>query len=113
MATLKHEVHNSPHIEFRDVLGNPEAHVSGSGLSVWEIAWLARAYDRDVYAIAEHTGSSPELVSEGLRYASEHSHEIDAQIARHTERPLEELLDMFPGVRIETIERINSNSNRD
>jgi len=59
----------------------------------------------DAQAIADnHTVVGPELIEEGLQYAAEHAEEIDAEVAQHTERPLEELLEMFPGMRVITFE---------
>lgn len=107
MAT-KRDAHNTanefPHIAIRSVEGMPEAYLPGTGLSVWEIAWLGRAYSGAAHAIAEHTGAGPDLVEEGLRYAAEYCQEIDEEIVRHTERPLEDLLEMFPGMRVVSIE---------
>jgi len=101
MVTARGDTERFPHIEFREVEGNLEAYLSGSGLAIWEIAWLSRSYGGDAQAIADnHTVVGPELIEEGLQYAAEHAEEIDAEVAQHTERPLEELLEMFPGMRV-------------
>lgn len=101
MATATDDAERFPHVEFREVEGKLEAYVADSGLAIWEIAWLARSYGGDAQAIAEnHTVVGRDLIEEGLQYAAEHAEEIDAEVARHTERPLEELLELFPGMRI-------------
>jgi hypothetical protein len=101
MVTAKDNREHFPHIRFREVEGRSEPYLDDSGLAIWEIAWLSRSYGGDARAIAaNHTVVGPELIEEGLRYAAEHAEEIEAEIVRHTERPLEELLEMFPGMRI-------------
>lgn len=106
MVTARDETQRFPHISFRRVDGGRlEAYLVGSGLAVWEITWLSRSYGGDVQAIADnHTVVGPELIEEGLRYAAEHAEEIDVEIERHTERPLEELLELLPGMRVITID---------
>lgn len=89
-----------PHINIRLVNGRAEPYVLDTGLAVWEVAWLARGYNGDSEAIAQHTGADRGLIEEGLRYAAEHGAEIDAQIRLHTERTLEELLELLPGMRV-------------
>ena len=104
-ATTRNETNEFAHIAFREVEGNLEAFLLDSGLAIWEIAWLGRSYGGDARKIADnHTVVRPELIEEGLRYAIEHSVEIDAEIIRHTERPLEELLELLPGMRVVTVE---------
>jgi uncharacterized protein (DUF433 family) len=97
-----------PHVEVRVVDGEPEPYIPSTGLAVWEVAWLARAYDGDAEAIARHTLVDRELIEEGLRYAAEHTDEIDAQIALHTERSLEELLELLPSMRVLTVDASES-----
>jgi hypothetical protein len=105
MVTAREHTERFPHIAFREVEGKCEAYLSGSGLAIWEIAWLSQTYNGDARAIAEnHTVVSSELIEEGLRYAAEHAAEIEAEIAAHTERPLEELLKMFPSMQVITVE---------
>jgi hypothetical protein len=93
-----------PHIKVRLVEGQPEPYILDTGLAVWEVAWLARSYEGDAEAIARHTAADRDLIEEGLRYAAEHPGEIDAQVALHTERSLEELLELLPGMRVITFD---------
>jgi hypothetical protein len=67
---------------------------------VWEIAWLARTYSSDLDFLSREIFTDRHLIEEGLQYAEEHRALIDAQIALHTERPLEELLELLPGMRV-------------
>lgn len=92
-----------PHVRTRMVNGAPETFVVGSGLAIWEIAWLARSYEGDPDAIARHTLADPALVAEGLRYAAERPAEVDAEIRWHTEVSLEELQAMLPGIHVVTV----------
>jgi 3',5'-cyclic AMP phosphodiesterase CpdA len=105
MVTAKDNREHFPHIRFREVEGRSEPYLDDSGLAIWEIAWLSRSYGGDARAIAaNHTVVGPELIEEGLRFATEHAEEIEAEIVRHTERPLEELLELLPGMRVITID---------
>jgi len=89
-----------PHIRLRLVLDRSEAYLPGTGLAVWEIAWIAGFYDRDIDATMAHLGQSREVVEEGLRYADEHAAEIEAEIKDHTADTLEELQEKLPGIRV-------------
>lgn len=93
-----------PHVRVRMVNGVPEAFVLGTGLAIWEIAWLARSYDGDSKAIAQHTLANRRLIEEGLRYAAERVAEVDGEIVRHTEVPLEELRALLPGLQVVTVD---------
>jgi hypothetical protein len=101
MVLARDELTRFPHVAIRDAEGVEEVYVRDSGLAIWEIAWLGRMYDGNAVEIAaNHAAAAPELIEEGLRYAAEHLSEIETEIARHTERPLEELLALLPSMRI-------------
>ncbi len=93
-----------PHVRTRIVNEEPDTFVLGTGLSIWEIAWLARCYGSDPYAIARHTLADPALVEEGLRYTAERPDEVEIEIQRHTEVALEDLQAMLPGIRVVTVD---------
>lgn len=93
-----------PHVRVRMANGQPEAFVLDTGLSIWEVAWLARTYHGDIGAVVRHTLADRELIEEGVRYAAEHVDEIDAEIVRHTEVSLEELQALLPGMRVVTLD---------
>jgi len=93
MVTARGDTERFPHIEFREVEGNLEAYLSGSGLAIWEIAWLSRSYGRDAQTIADnHTVVGPELIEEGLQYAAEHADEISVERAEEARRRAQEKL---------------------
>jgi hypothetical protein len=104
MTSATQQPNPYPHIRFRNVDGSPEAHVLETGLAVWEVAWLARFYGGNAEAIARQTLSAPDLIAEGLRYAAQYAVEVDAEIARHTEVPFEELRALLPGIRVVTVD---------
>jgi len=101
-ATDMHD--GSPRIEMRQARDGPEAYLPGTGLAVWEIAWIAGFYDRDIDATMAHLGQSREVIEEGLRYADEHAAEIEAEIKDHTADTLEELQEKLPGIRVTPID---------
>lgn len=89
-----------PRVETRQVHDGLEAYLPDTGLAVWEIAWIAGMYDRDIDATMAHLGQSREVIEAGLRYADEHAAEIDAEIKNHTADSLEELREKLPGIPI-------------
>jgi hypothetical protein len=92
--------HMYPHVELCELNGVTEAYIPGTGLAIWEFAWVARLYDSDVDATAEHLGQSHEIIDEALRYANDHAAEIEEAIQLHTEGTLEELSEILPGLRV-------------
>jgi hypothetical protein len=100
MTALADQSDTFPHISTRMVNDAPEAFVLGTGLSIWEIAWLARSYNGDAEAVARHTMADRALIEEGLRYAAAHPSQVDAEIRQHTEVSLEELRALLPGIRV-------------
>lgn len=95
-ATDTHD--RSPRVKMRLARHGPEAYLPGTGLTVWEIAWVARLYNRDIDATMAHLGQSRDVIEAGLRYADEHAAEIEAEIKDHTADSPEELQEKLPGV---------------
>jgi uncharacterized protein (DUF433 family) len=91
------------HIAFRTV-ERQEAYLPGTGLTVWEVAWVARAYDGDIEATVQHLGIDCELVQEALAYADEHHIEIETQIHDHVSWSAEEIQRLLPRARAITID---------
>ena len=77
-----------------------EAYLPGTGLAVWEIAWVAEAYDGDVEKTAEHLSIDCDLVKEALDYAVEHREEIGVQIHHHVCWEEEDFRRAFPRVTV-------------
>ncbi len=95
VATLRDEKQDFPHIEFR-TQERREAYLPGTGLTVWEVAWIAEAYEGDVEQTAEHLGIDRSLVRAALDYASQHVVEIGMQIHDHVCWEEEDFLRAFP-----------------
>lgn len=104
MAVPKKAHERFPHISFREVPAEQEAYLPGTGLTVWEVAWIAEAYDGDVEATAEHLTIEPALVREALDYAAEHTEEIGMQIHDHVCWEPEDFRRAFPRARIITFD---------
>lgn len=100
MATEKKVDERFPHISLRDLPAEQEAFLPGTGLSVWEVAWIAEGYDGDIEATAEHLGIEDALVREALAYAAEHGEEIGMQIHDHVSWEEEDVRRAFPRARI-------------
>ena|SRR5579884_2666239 len=60
-----------------------EAYLPGTGLDVWEVAWVARAYGGDIAQTARHLGIDCSLVEAALAYAAEHRMDIETEIHDH------------------------------
>jgi hypothetical protein len=88
-----------PGIAFR---GRPRrAWVIGSGLDVWEIVELLRSYDGDEESLR---GSHPLVSDRHLRLASTYAERFPAEIdalLEENHRPLEELRELFPFLRVQ------------
>jgi hypothetical protein len=70
-----------PSIQFRDTDGGRQPYIAGVRLPLWHIAMVARDFDDDVPAIANHLSISRAEVTEALRYICTFTAEIDAAIA--------------------------------
>ncbi|HEX8732451.1 MAG TPA: hypothetical protein VF725_10385, partial [Ktedonobacterales bacterium] len=68
-------------IQFRGSEVGRQAYIQGSGLAVWEVVKLARAYDGDVARVAESLGWPVVKVQAALTYAAAYPEEIEAAIA--------------------------------
>jgi hypothetical protein len=88
-----------PGVAFR---GSPRrAWVIGSGLDVWEIVDLLRAYDGNRKKLLD---SHPLLTERHLRLAQSYAERFPAEVDRHlteNRRPLEELEQLYPFLQVE------------
>lgn len=91
------------HIAFRTI-NETEAYLPGTGLTVWEIAWVARYHNGDAEAVANSLGIDCALVREALAYAAEHHIEIEMQIHDHVSWTEEDLRRLLPRARAITID---------
>jgi uncharacterized protein (DUF433 family) len=86
------------HIAVRTV-EQTEAYLPGTGLTVWEVAWIAREHDGEMDAIVRHLGIDCSLVQEALDYAAEHHAEIEQQIHDHVSWSMDEIKRLLPQAR--------------
>lgn len=70
-----------PQIDFRDSMGGRQAYVKEPGLAVWEVAMVARDYDRDAEKVAAHLRWALPRVQAALTYARDYRAEIDTALA--------------------------------
>ena len=92
------------YIVFRDSPVVRQAYVGGTGLAVWEIMSLYRAYEGDLQAVATHLELSPVLIQAALNYATDFPEEIEAAIEDNTSYDLSRLSRMFPDLRVFEVE---------
>jgi hypothetical protein len=92
-----------PHVVFRNSAVGRQPYVSGTGLAVWEMVWLARAYHHDVTEVAGHLEIAPELVEAGLQYARRFPHEIDSAIEDQATYDRAKIQAMLPHLEVVTV----------
>ncbi len=88
-----------PCIAFRDTGGDRHAYLRGTGVKVWLLELIARAYDYSLPEIVEHLGLAEESIREGLLYAERYRQEIDEAI-EISEWNAEHIWEILPNVEI-------------
>jgi uncharacterized protein (DUF433 family) len=88
-----------PGIVFMESPHGPVAHVFGTGLDVWELVALLRAYGSVERLLEDFPAVGRAAVETGLAYAAAYPDEIDGAIAEN-ERPMEERLRESPHIRV-------------
>lgn len=83
-------------IAFADTAAGRQAYLAGTGLAIWEVAMVARAYDNDVHRTAEHLELPERLVASALQYAADYSAEIGAELAENDAMDFESLKRILP-----------------
>lgn len=99
-ATLLEEALRASEFAFIQFHGSPvgrQAYIQGSGLAVWEVVKLARAYDGDVARTAERLDWPEVKVRAALNYAAAYPEEIEAAIA-DSQPTYEALVALLPGL---------------
>lgn len=86
------------HIAFHDSGAEREAYVMGTGFAVWEIMLIARAYDSEPDATAQHLGILKSQVDAAFAYAAGFSAEIEAELAENDAMDFEALRRMLPSI---------------
>lgn len=85
------------HIQFRSTPTGRQAHVLGTGLAVWEIAMVARAFAEDAEQTAAHLEVPLVKVQAALSYARAYPDEINAAL-EDNRRSFAELEHLLPSV---------------
>lgn len=98
---LREEEHT--YIAFRDSGAGREAQVMGTGLAVWEVMMIARAYGGDVAQTADHLDIPEKLVHAAMNYAERFPHEIGAELAENDATDFVALKRLLPGIRLVTV----------
>ncbi len=83
-------------IYFRDSPVGRQAYVQGSGLAVWEVMLIARAYGGDSALTAEHLGWPVGRVQATFDYAAAFREEIDAALADNDAYDFDRVSRMLP-----------------
>jgi hypothetical protein len=75
----------------------------GTGLAVWEVVLVNRAYQGDIAQTAEHLGIAETLVHAALTYANDFHEEIGAELAEIEATDFDALRRLLPGTRQTTV----------
>jgi len=84
-----------PGVVFVDGPAGPVAHMAGTGLDVWEIVALVRAYGSADCVLEKFPQLPARAVQIALAYAREYAEEVEEAI-RENERPADEVIREFP-----------------
>ncbi len=90
-------------VDFRDSAVGRQAYIQGSGLAVWEVVMLARAYGGDVERAAGHLRWPIQRVQAAVNYATAYPVEIDSAITDNEAYDAERVTRMLPGTRVLTM----------
>lgn len=88
------------YIEFRNSFVGRQAYVMGTSLAVWEVLFVARAYENDVVRTAEHLNWPPFKVQAALRYATAFPDEINAALEDNDSYDLAKMSRLLPQLRV-------------
>jgi uncharacterized protein (DUF433 family) len=91
------------HIGFRDSVAGREAHLPGTGLAIWEVMMILRAYGGDVAETARHLGIPETLVQAAITYATDFKDEIDAELAEYDAMDFEALKRLLPAIELVSV----------
>ncbi len=89
---------DQPCISFRDTPAGRNAHITGTGLAVWEIMMISRAYDHDLEKTADYLDIPKILIQAAYKYAAGFPDEIEAELAENDALDFEALKRVFPDI---------------
>jgi hypothetical protein len=92
-------------ITFGDSAPGRQAYVAGTGLAVWEVMMVARAYENDVRMTAEHLEIPERLIHAALNYAADFPDEIGAELAENDDIDFEALRRILPDLQLTVVPR--------
>jgi hypothetical protein len=88
------------YIDFRSSSIGRQAYVRGSSLAVWEVIWIAQAYQMDVNQTAEHLGWPAFRVQAAFNYAAAFPEEIEPAIQEQDAMDFEKLKRLLPQLEV-------------
>lgn len=94
-------------VQFRDSPAGRQAYIQGTGLAVWEVVLVAKAFGNDSSRTAAHLDLPPLKVQAALSYAEAYRDEIEAAISDN-DRPFAELKRLIPSIEQVTIDASGS-----
>ncbi|HEU5439450.1 MAG TPA: hypothetical protein VFU88_09180 [Ktedonobacterales bacterium] len=102
------------HIQFRNTPAGRQAYVLGTGMAVWEIAMVARAFSKDAEQAVAHLELPLVKVQAALSYARAYPDEITAALD-DSRRSFTELEHMLPGAQrvVVSSEAMDESTERD
>lgn len=87
-------------IVFRDTVVGRTAYVAGTGLAVWQIVSILRAFHGDIAAMAESYEIPEGLLAAAITYAAEYPDEIQVAIDDDDSYDVERLQALHPNIEL-------------
>jgi uncharacterized protein (DUF433 family) len=87
-------------IDFRETAAGRMAFVQGTRLQVWWLTRLARQFDGEPAAVAEHLGLPLAQIKAALNYAQAFPGEIETSIRDYEETTLDDLRRQLPNLEV-------------
>ena len=100
---LRQEAYDS--ISFADSSAGRQAYLTGTGLAVWEVMMVARAYEGDTRRTADHLEIPERLVRAAVKYAADFREEIEVELAENDAMDAQTLECVLPDLRTAVIPR--------
>lgn len=94
---------NDAFIEFRDSAAGRRACVQGSGLAVWEVIMIAKAYKMDVEKTAQHLGWPMHRVQSAFNFYNAFTDEIEVAIKDNASYDFGRIKSMLPQAVLYTV----------
>jgi hypothetical protein len=92
-------------ITFGDSGAGRQAYLAGTGLAVWEVLMVARAYDHDARLTAEHLEVGERAVRTAFNYAADFPDEVGAELAENDGVEFDALRRILPDIELTVVPR--------